>query len=53
MGTRIPYTKFEPLEAARLLPDGRQSFGLTVLEAENSRSPNDLDMGIYDLSLTS
>ena len=43
MGTLVPYTKFQlPEVTRRLLPHGLQGFGLTVLEAENWRSPNRL-----------
>ena len=49
----MPYAKFEVAEAARGRPTGHRNFGLTVMEAENSRSPNVPDMGIYDLVLTS
>ena len=43
----------EATEAIRGCPTGHRSFGLTVLEAGNLRSPNGLDMGIYDLGLAS
>ena len=38
-------------KTVRLLPDGCQIFGLNVMEAENSRSSNGLNMGTYDLGV--
>ena len=44
--------KFEVAEAARTRPRGPTNFGLTVMEAENSRSPKVFDIGVYGLGLT-
>ena len=47
------HTNFRPAEADRGRSRGLFSFGLTVLEAENSRSPNVINMGVNGLHLTS
>ena len=47
------HTKFEGAEVKNARSRGHQNFGLTVLEAEISRSSNMVDIGVYGLDLTS
>ena len=53
MGPTNTQTKFWPGPASRTLAHRPQSFGLTVLEAEISRSAKEVDMGICELLMTS
>ena len=46
------YAKFEVTEATRGQAKHLQNLGLTVVEAENPRSSNHPNMGIYGLHLT-
>ena len=52
MGRVTSHTEFEAAEATRGRPKGQSRFGLTVVEAEISRSTKVADMGIYGPLLT-